>query len=87
MEHVFEVIFNYFEEIRYKPDAAKKSRSRMHDVSHAIYAAHSDYFVTNDGNFASKALVAYTYLGVPTQVVYYLKFIGHPELFEQTLNS
>lgn len=87
MEHVFEVIFNYFEEIRYKPDAVKKSRSRMHDVSHAIYAAHADYFVTNDGGFASKARVAYTYLGVPTQVVDYLKFIEHPELFEQPLNS
>lgn len=87
MEHVFEVVFNYLEEIRYKPDSVKKSRSRMHDVSHAIYAAHADYFVTNDGGFSSKARVVYSYLGVPTEVVNYQNFIEHSELFESRVDS
>lgn len=87
MEHVFEVVFNHLEEIRYKPDAVKKSRSRMHDVSHAIYAAHADYFVTNDGGCASKARVVYSYLGVPTEVVNYLHFIEHPELLKPCVDS
>ena len=87
MEHIFEVVFNHLEEIRYKPDAVKKSRSRMHDVSHAIYAAHADYFVTNDGGFSSKARVVYSYLGVPTEVVDYLHFMEQPELFECCVES
>lgn len=80
MEHVFEVLFNHLEEIRYKPDHVRKSRSRMHDVSHAIYAAHTDFFVTNDGGLASKIRVAYSYLSVPTQVIDYEDFIRCPEL-------
>ena len=87
MEHIFEVIFNRFENFRYKPDAVKKARSRMHYISQAIYAAHADSFVTNDGGFSSKVRVVYSYLGVPTEVVDYLHFMEHSELFECCVDS
>ncbi len=69
LEHVFEVLMNYLEEIRFRPEDVKLSRSRMHDVTHSIYATKADYFITGDNRFYHKVRAVYDYLGVPTKVL------------------
>lgn len=69
LEHVFEILMNHLEEIRFRPENVKKSRSRMHDVTHAIYATKADFFVTGDERFFHKVKVAYSFLGVPTKIL------------------
>lgn len=68
LEHVFEILMNYLEEVRFRPEDVKKSRLRMHDVTHAIYATKTDIFVTGDDRFYHKVRVVYNFLGVPTKV-------------------
>lgn len=69
LEHVFEILMNYLEEVRFRPEDVKKSRSRMHDISHAIYATKADVFISGDKRFCHKLRVAYHYLNVPTKVL------------------
>jgi len=87
MLHVFEEVFNYLEEIRYRPDAASKYRSHLHDVSHAIYASNANYFITADAKFAQKVRAAYAFLEVETQVIGYSEFIERPDLFPLSVSS
>jgi hypothetical protein len=75
LEHVFEILMNYLEEVRFRPEEVKKSRSRMHDVTHAIYATKADIFVTGDDRFYHKIKVAYHYLNVPTKILSLEEFI------------
>ncbi|MEX5571136.1 hypothetical protein Q1J55_25315 [Pseudomonas syringae] len=77
LEHVFEVLMNYLEEIRFRPEDTKKARSRMHDVTHAIYATKADYFITGDVRFHHKVSAVYDYLQVPTKVVALSDFLEH----------
>lgn len=76
LERTLEMAFNFLEEIRYKPENVSKSRSRMHDVTHAIYAASADYLVSNDDKFLSKVKVVYDYFGIKTKVVGLDEFIS-----------
>lgn len=68
-ECLMEIIFNYLEVLRYHPDKPQKHRSRLHDVTHAIYAAYCSVFVSEDTKLKNKAKAAYSFLGIPTQVV------------------
>lgn len=74
-ERTLELVMNHLEEIRYRPEKVSKSRSRMHDVTHAIYAASTDYLVSNDPRFLEKARVAYQYLGIKTKVLSLERFM------------
>ena len=60
---------NLLEKIGYYREATKKSRARLHDVSHIIYAAYCDTFVTADGKLAKKAQAIYSLLGIGTLVL------------------
>jgi hypothetical protein len=62
------IVFNELEKIRYYPEKQEKYRSRLHDVSHAIYAAYCDYFVTEDSKLSYKTKAAYSYLKIDTTV-------------------
>ena len=75
LEHVFEILMNYLEEVRFRPEEVKKSRSRMHDVTHAIYATKAEIFVTGDDRFYHKIKVAYHYLNVLTKILSLEEFI------------
>lgn len=44
--------------------------SSTHDVSHCIYATSADYIISMDERFSKKCKAIYTYLGVPTKVIY-----------------
>ena len=69
LERTLELSFNFLEEIRFKPEKVSKSRSRMHDVSHAIYATSTDYFVSNDPRLIAKTKVVYNYFGIKTKAI------------------
>lgn len=68
IETAMEIVFDKLEEIRYRPEKKKNSRSRLHDVSHAIYAAYCDYFITEDSKLFDKTRAAYAYLKQRTTV-------------------
>ena len=67
-EAVVEKIFERLEKIRFWPDTAKQYLSGLHDVTHAIYAAYCDIFVTNDMKLKKKTEVAFKWLGAEAQV-------------------
>ncbi len=60
---------------RFYPEPVAKSRSDMHDITHAIYGAYCDYFVTNDRRFFRKCVAVFEYLGVPCRVMMMSDFI------------
>lgn len=60
---------NLLEKIGYHREARNKSRARLHDVSHIIYAAYCDTFVTADKKLAKKAQAIYSMLGICTRVL------------------
>jgi len=72
---VLQYLVSYFadclEKIGYFRESRKpfRSRSRMHDVSHIIYGAYSDIFVSNDIKLIKKASAIYSALEIKTKVV------------------
>lgn len=75
-EAVVNALFNVLESIGYRAEnQTKRIRSRMHDVSHAIYATKSDVFVIEDGKFREKCKAVYSILGVETKIVSYKEFL------------
>ena len=75
LERTLELTFNFLEEIRFKPESVSKSRSRIHDVSHAIYATSADYFVSNDPKLIAKTKVVYNYFNIKTKAISLKEFI------------
>lgn len=75
-EALINVLFNILEVAGYRAESHKpqRIRSRMHDVSHAIYATKSDVFVIEDKKFREKCKAVYNILGVNTKVVSYEEF-------------
>ena len=47
----------------------------MHDVTHAIYGAQADYFVTNDVRFRKKLKATYNFLDIHCKVLSPEEFI------------
>ena len=82
LEDIIEITMNYIEEVRYKPEKISKSRSRMHDISHSIYATAADYFVSNDQRFVSKIKATYNYFGIPTKVMTLDQFMVKEEFIK-----
>lgn len=74
-EMVVEKLMEHLESQRYFPDKSEKFVASLHDTSHAIYAAYSDVFVTNDANFARKVKAVYQWLGVETKVMTRKEFL------------
>ncbi|MDR0776812.1 MAG: hypothetical protein LBE81_09275 [Azonexus sp.] len=76
IERAVELAMNFLEQVRYRPEHISKSRSRMHDVTHCIYASACQQFVTNDKRLYDKAKAVYRYFGVPTRVLMLEEFIA-----------
>lgn len=68
IEVAMQIAFNKLEEIRYRPEKKKDFRSRLHDVSHATYAAYCDHFITEDSKLSDKTKSAYAYLKQETTI-------------------
>lgn len=75
-EQVIDVLFKILELAGYFPDPFNKSRSHLHDVSHAIYACDCDVFVTGDERYAKRTRAVYHFLGMRTRVVFVDDFCG-----------
>lgn len=75
-EAYVELAANRLEKIGYYREARDKSRARLHDVSHIIYAAYCDTFVTADKRLAKKAQAIYSLLNVSTQVLLPQEFVS-----------
>lgn len=75
LEYYIEKLFNILELVGYNSEPNKKSRSRLHDVTHVIYATKANYFVTEDKKLKTKTEAIYSFLGVPAQVLEYKKFL------------
>lgn len=68
---------NCLEKIGFKREKEEKYRSRLHDVSHMIYAAHTNIFVTDDKKLNPKTKAIYSSIDVPTQVMNQKEFINY----------
>ncbi len=78
LERTVTLILNFLEKIGYNQEENNKVvklRSRMHDVTHAIYGAQADYFVTNDVRFRKKLKATYYFLDLPCKVLSPEEFI------------
>jgi hypothetical protein len=83
-------ILNCMEESGYNQEEKNHLASltgRMHDVSHAIYASSSNYFVTNDKRFSKKVIAAYMKLGIPTKTLSIDEFIRFDFSVNQSIIS
>ena len=47
----------------------KVAKSSLHDVSHTIYGAYSDYFISRDPRLIRKAKSVYDFFGIKTKVL------------------
>jgi len=63
-------LFDFLAIVGYKSDNIKEYRSMMHDVTHAIYGTKADILITNDKRFYNRILAIYSYLEIPTEVVF-----------------
>lgn len=67
-EKIMEWLFNILEICGYKKDKqcdVIKIRSRMHDITHAIYGSSAKYFVTDDEKFSQRLRLIYHFLDLP----------------------
>ena len=52
-----------------KENDVLKLRSRTNDVSHAIYGAVTNYFITDDTRLAKRIFSTYSFLGIQTKIL------------------
>lgn len=70
-EKIMEWLFNILEICGYKKDKqcdVIKIRSRMHDITHAIYGSSAKYFVTDDEKFSQRLRLIYHFLDLPITI-------------------
>ena len=60
---------NILEKLGYYREKEEKYRARLHDVSHIIYGAYCDVFVSADKKLVKKAKAVYSLLGVPVEAM------------------
>ena len=65
---------NLLEKLGYYRESENKYRSRLHDVSHMIYGAYCDVFVSADKKMINKLKAIYSALNIPTEVLSLLDF-------------
>ena len=69
IELLISLLYNFLETIGYRTEKRGKSRSRMHDVTHGIYATSADLFVIGDKRYRKKTMAIYSLLEIPTKVI------------------
>ena len=76
LEAGFEFCFDFLEyELGYKKEKRNKTRSRMHDITHSIYASYTDIFVTNDQKLSEKAKIVYAIFDIKTKILVCNEFL------------
>lgn len=77
IEYCIQTFFNIVEEIGYQTERVKKYRSRMHDITHAIYGTKANFFVTRDNKFRNRLKAIYYKLEVPTVILDKKEFLEY----------
>jgi len=70
---------NILEKLGYYREKEEKYRARLHDVSHIIYGAYCDVFVSADKKLVKKARAIYSLLGVPAEAIGLSEFCSDSE--------
>lgn len=71
LEFSIEILFRILNQNGYNADKSlHTTTSGIHDVTHAIYATATNWLLTTDFRFCAKCKAVYSFLGVPTKVVY-----------------
>ncbi|WP_298753783.1 hypothetical protein [uncultured Arcobacter sp.] len=81
IEFTIQKLYEVLEVLGYKIE--KIAKSRMHDITHTIYATASDIFVVEDKKLYCKAKAIYSYLEIPTKVFCKQEFIDYLNNKEQ----
>lgn len=76
VEKKIDCYFRFLEIVGYYTEPYKRHVSRMHDVTHAIYASKANFFITNDNNFYKKIKATYEFFKIPTIVFTVEEFIN-----------
>lgn len=77
-EQVIPLLFDTLDKSKYYADRQndyEKIRSRMHDVTHAIYGSAATFFVSDDERLRYRLKAVYHFLQIPTQVLSSKEFI------------
>lgn len=61
-EAAIDILFRSLQDAGYGLESERKTRSAMHDETHAIYATRANHFVTRDRKLLSKVRAVYGYL-------------------------
>ncbi|WP_419782142.1 hypothetical protein [Malaciobacter marinus] len=75
IETIITELLNILEKAGYQSEGRNKSRSMMHDNTHAIYATKTNFFIINDNRYRKKAKALYSFLEIPTKVLSIQEFI------------
>ncbi|KAF0809621.1 hypothetical protein A167_01692 [Alcanivorax sp. S71-1-4] len=78
LQRYIDFLLRFMEKVGYRAEAAGRYRSRMHDVSHAIYATGAEILVIGDAKFRDKVKAVYGFLGVPVLVMSKAEFMAMP---------
>lgn len=71
LEFTIQELFMVLNFCGYKGERKENTNtSRIHDVTHAIYATKSNYLISADSKFVDKCKAVYYYLRVPTEVIH-----------------
>lgn len=83
----FSMTFSNLNLIGYKSDKLQKGLDNYHnDMTHAFYAAHCDFFVTDDDRTYWKSKAAYETIGIKTKVCKVDEFLQEIESLSFTFN-
>ena len=77
IEKIITELLTILEVVGYKAEGRNKSRSRMHDNTHAIYATKADYFIIGDKKYRQKVKAVYEHLQVSTMILSVTEFIEY----------
>lgn len=70
VENIIDNLMKTILEYGFYLEPKQKAVSNLHDTTHCIYAAYSDFFITRDKKLKYKVEAIYKYLGVKTQVIF-----------------
>jgi len=66
---LFEILFDFLYSINFYHDKSKNPyKSKIFDVTHAIFASQLDVFITCDQSFFKKVKIIYDFLGIQTKI-------------------
>lgn len=66
---LFEILFDFLYSINFYHDKSKNPyKSKIFDVTHAIFASQLDIFITCDQSFFKKVKIIYDFLGIQTKI-------------------